>query len=172
MGRIGRVIARLLNAVPAEEMEGIQLQDPFWEVDGRRLDHAEFFRRLPHLVSDEAVLFLEGGSHSPELTRFLNEHSVPAVAILARGTVWPRASVFHVPTKPSVLVELGDLAEHCASPEICDHLHVYKEGRVLLEWHDAFSVPFFVSKRIPEDRVREFCRKLDVTFKEGNEVSA
>jgi hypothetical protein len=153
-------------------MEGIQLQGPFWEVDGGRVDYAEFFRQLPSLVSDKAVLFLEGGSHSPELTRFLREHAVLAVAKVARGTVWPRASVFHVPTEPSLLHELGDLAENCAGPEICDHLHVYKDGQVLLEWHDAFSVPFFVSKRIPEDRMRQFCRKLDVTFKEGNKESA
>jgi hypothetical protein len=172
MGRIGRVIARLLNAVPAEEMGGIQLQGPFWEVDVRRVGYAEFFRRLPDLVSDEAFLVLEGGSHSAELSRFMGQHAVPAVAQVARGTVWPRASVFHVETKPSVLVELAELAEHCAGPEICDHLHVYKDGQVLLEWHDAFSVPFFVSKRIPEERVREFCRKFEVTFKERKDRSA
>jgi hypothetical protein len=148
-------------------MAGIRLQGPFWEVDGRRVDYAEFFRRLPDLVSDEAILLLEGGSHSAELSRFMSEHAVPAVAKVARGTVWPRASVFHVPTKPSALVELADLAEHSAGPEICDHLHVYKDGQVLLEWNDAFSVPFFVSKRIPEERVREFCQKFEVTFKEG-----
>jgi hypothetical protein len=172
MGRIGRVIARLLNAVPAEEMEGIRLQGPFWEIDGRRVDYAEFFRRLPDLVSDEAILFLEGGSHSAELTRFMSEHAVPPAEKVARGTVWPRASVFHVPSKPSVLLELAELAGHCAGPEICDHLHVYKDDHVLLEWHDAFSAPFFVSKRILEERIREFCGKLDVTFKEGKEGSA
>ena len=172
MGRVGKIVARLLNSVPAEEMRGIQLQGPFWEVEGNRLDYAEFFRRLPDLVSDEAILFLEGGAHSAELTRFLERHAVPPRAKVARGTVWPRESVFHVPTRASVLVELADLAEQCAGPEICAHLHVYRDEQVLLEWHDAFSDPFFISRHIPEVRVRDFCGRLNVMFKAENERTA
>jgi hypothetical protein len=172
VGRIGKILARLLNAVPAEEMEGIRLRGLFWEVEVERLDHAAFLRRLPDLVSNEAVLVLEGGAHPVGLRRFLEAHAVPAQANVARGTVWPRATVFHVPTRPPVLSELGDLAENCAAPEICDHLHVYKDDQVLLEWYDTFSNPFFISKQVPEQRLGEFCRELSVKLKEGDEGAA
>jgi hypothetical protein len=172
MARMSKVLARLLNVVPSKEMEGIQLEGPFWEVEGSRLDYAEFFRRLPDLVSDQAVFFLEGGAHPPALSRFLEEHAVPPRVKVARGTLWPRGSVFHVPTEPSVLMDLAELAEQCAGPEICDHLHVYEDDRILLEWHDAFSDPFSVSRQLSEERMQEFCRKLNVEFKAKEEGTA
>ena len=62
---------------------------------------------------------------------------------------------------------LADQAEGVAYPEICTHLHVYASGRVLVQWYDAFSAACYVSKRLPEERLRVFSAELRTSFKEG-----
>lgn len=165
MGRIGAWFARILNAVPPEEMLGLQLEGPSWEVATRRVRQAEFFRALPALVPEECFLVLEGGSHPPALEHLLAGHAIAPQAKIARGTVWPRASVFHIPATAGVLGPLAEVAEHCAAPELCYHLHVYDRAGVVLQWFDAFSDSLYVSKRVPVERLDAFCRSLNTSFK-------
>ena len=80
------------------------------------------------------------------------------------GTAWPRPKVFHVPATPENLHSLSDLTKSCAFPELAIHLHVYCEGKVLLQSYDAFSDPFYISKEIPESTVSGFCGKLQLRF--------
>jgi hypothetical protein len=159
-------MSRVLNAVPPEEMEGLHLTGPSWEVPGKHLDHSAFLRSLPVLVGTDAVLFLEGGAHPSDIKQFLKSHCVDGPKI-ARGTIWPRAEIFHVPARADVLQDLADLADHCASPELCNHLHVYRQDVVLLEWHDAFADPFFVSKKVPLQNLQSFCETLSLTYQDG-----
>jgi hypothetical protein len=168
VGRIGAWLGRLLNAVPADELGGIELEGPRWEVSGRHIDQAEFFRALSDLVPDGSILFLEGGAHPPPVKRFLEQHAVPPEAKVALGTLWPRSTVFHVRATASSLRQLGDLAEQCAAPELCSHLQVYNADRVLLEWHDAFSDPFYVSQRVPLERLTAFCGILKTPWTDAD----
>jgi hypothetical protein len=63
------------------------------------------------------------------------------------------------------LMSLADLAEGCAAPEIAVHLHVYMEGRVLLEWHDSFfRDPLYVSTAVAEETVQHLCSKLGTRY--------
>jgi len=167
MGRVGAWLGRLLNAVPPQEMAGIELEGPCWEVSGHRVDQAEFLRALQGLVPAGSILFVEGGAHPAPLRRLLEEHAVPPEAKVALGTVWPRSTVFHLQVTPALLSQLADLAETCASPELCSHLHVYTGDGVLLQRHDAFSDPFYVSKRIPLERLEAFCGVLKTTWKDA-----
>ncbi len=49
--------------------------------------------------------------------------------------------------------------------QIAVHLHAYGQGRVLLEWYDAFwKDPFYLSEAIPEDRVRAFSSALGLAY--------
>lgn len=164
MGRVSAWLGRLLNAVPPEEMGGLRLEGPCWEVATRRVDQAEFFRALTTLVPEGCFLVLEGGSHA--LHDLLGRSAVTPHAKIARGTLWPRATVFHVPTTVGILGQLAEVAEHCAAPELCDHLHVYDREGVLVQWYDAFSDPVYVSKRVPVERLEVFCRSLNTSFKE------
>src|SRR5437868_6810936 len=111
MGRVGAWLGRLFNAVPSDQMAGIELEGPRWEVSGRRVDHAAFFRALPDLVPDGSILLLEGGAHPAPVRTFLEEHAVPAEATVALGTVWPRSTVFHLQATAALLRQLADLAE-------------------------------------------------------------
>lgn len=166
MGRVGQWLRRLFNVAPVEEMEGIRLEGLCWEVEGRNVDPVEFFRALADLVPDAAILYVEGGSHPEPVRRLLEENTVPEKAKVARGTVWPASSVFHLPATSALLHELARLAETCASPELCDHLHVYDGEGILLQWHDAFGDPFYVSKRLPSDQLEAFCVRLQTPWKE------
>lgn len=170
MGSITAWLARLFNAVPPAEMAGAQLEGPYWEVASKGIDPPHFFRRLPVLVPDGSVLAIEGGSPSGALQAFLAEHRVPPTTTVARGSVWPRGEVIHLPASEQVLRALADHAEGAAYPEICTHLHVHASGRVLLQWYDAFSAPCYVSKWLPEERLRAFCAELRTSFRESREA--
>jgi hypothetical protein len=172
MGRIRAWLGQLLAAVPAEEVGGLRLEGPSWEVADHSVDPAQFFRALPTLLVDGCFLLIEGGAHPAPLRGFLERSAVAPAAKIARGTSWPRATLFHIPAAPSALFELAALAEQCASPEIGDHLHVYTRQRILLQWYDAFSAPFYVSKSLPPDRAEAFCRALNASFKDAGETGA
>lgn len=167
MQRVVAWLGRLLGAVPSDEMDGIRLEGPYWEVPGRHVDQADFFRALVGLVPEGSILFLEGGAHPTPLREFLERRAVPPKAKVALGTAWPRATVFHLPATPSVLGDLADLAEACASPEVCDHLHVYGSHGVLLQWYDAFLDPFYVSKRLSPASIEAFCGELKTSWKDA-----
>jgi hypothetical protein len=167
MGRVGQFVSHLLGVVPREEREGIRIEDPCWEVAGEHVDQSAFFRGLSKLVGGDAILFLEGGPHPTRVRRFLEDNAVPARARVALGTIWPRRTTSHLPTTSAVLYQLADLAEHCASPELCDHLHVYYGEKVLLQWYDAFADPFYVSKEVPLRLLQQFCAELGVWYKDG-----
>jgi hypothetical protein len=167
MGRIASWLGRVLNAVPPEELDGLQLDGPYWEVATRRADQAEFFRALAALVPEESFLVLEGGAHPPALQDLLATHAVQPETKIARGTVWPRATVFHVQASTAILGEVAEVAEKSAAPELCYHLNVYDREGVLLQWYDAFSDPLYVSKRVPVERLEAFCRRLNTSFKDA-----
>ncbi len=59
---------------------------------------------------------------------------------------------------------LADLAERCAEPELAVHFHAYRDGEVLLEWHDAFTQPMLLAASLDENTVREFATALGATF--------
>ena len=157
--------ARLFNVVPKDEREGICLDTrrPHWKVSRAR-DLPAFLRALVELLPEDSILSLEDGSPPGQLRQFLDDKAVLEQSHVAMGTVWPRPSVFHVPATAENLLQLADIAESCAEPEVAIHLHVYRRGEVLLQWYDTFADPFQISKKIPEEKVREFCGRLSIHY--------
>jgi len=129
-------------------------------------DHSAFFRNAPEILPADAVLVLEGGRQPQEVRAFVEKHEVPAAANIAAGTVWPRPNVHHISVTATALKELADLTEHCAAPEVCDHLHAYTGSEVLLQWYDAFSEPLYLSKLVSQGHVERFCAALGIAFAE------
>jgi hypothetical protein len=160
---------RLFRAVPNEELEGVQmdLTQGYWEVDGPKTFH-ELLRALQGWLPEGAILYFEGGHPDREIEDFMGEHSVPEPVHLAMGTIWPRPKVYHVPATETALTGLIEIAEHHAEPELASHFHVYREGVVLLEWHDAFysSKSFMLlGGDIPEQQVKVFANKIGKDFR-------
>jgi hypothetical protein len=119
---------------------------------------------MPELLPADAVLVLEGGRQPEDLRAFVKKHEVSPNVKMAAGTAWPRPTIHHLPATATVLRELAELTEHCAAPEICDHLHAYRGDEVLLQWYDAFSGPLYVSRLVSQDRLERFCAALEVAY--------
>lgn len=157
-------LTRILGATPKEDLRGIRLDTraPFWELDGKT-DFPRLLRALPDLLSDGSTLYFEGGSPNRKMLDFFRTSAVPEQSHVAVGTLWPKPSCRHVPATPPNLSALAEIAESCAEPELATHFHVYRNGKVLLEWHDAFTQPMLLADDLPEDRVRAFARTLSMT---------
>jgi hypothetical protein len=141
---------------------------PRWRIEPTR-DVALFLRALAGLVPSGAVLYLEGGTPPPTVHTYLEERAARDIRPVEMGTIWPRPAQFHMAATAENLLGLADLAEHCASPEIAVHLHVYAGGEILLEWYDAFfDDPIYVSGAVPEHAVQAFCDRLGVTYEAVN----
>lgn len=58
------------------------------------------------------------------------------------------------------LRQLEQLTQHCAAPELAIHFHVYHEGRMLLQWFDAFSDPMLLAGSLDEKAARTFSESI------------
>lgn len=159
---------RILDRVDSSPV-GVMLEDTGWEIVGRRVDASTFFRALGEWAPHGAILVLEGGDHPAPLRTYLETCAVEPRMTIARGTIWPKAGVVHVPSTPAVLARLADFAETCAGPEVCDHLHVYDEAGLVLEWYDAFWDPIRLSKRVMAEQIDTFSAALGATSRPARE---
>jgi hypothetical protein len=120
-----------------DEQKGISLESPKWEISPT-CDMSAFLRALIDVIPKGSILYLEGGSPDKEIRSYLEARKAPNPIKVALGTIWPRPICYHIPITPENLNGLAELAERHATPEIADHLHIYKGSKVLLQWHDAF----------------------------------
>jgi hypothetical protein len=159
-------ISNLFGEVPKEEIEGIHLDvtQSYWEVDGPKT-FQELFNALQGWISEEAILYFEGGSPDIEINNFMATYSVQEQEHIAMGTIWSHPKVFHVPATATILAELTRIMDHHAESELAVHFHVYHNKLVLIEWHDAFSQPILISCAIPEQQVKVFADKIGKTSK-------
>ena len=166
-------LSKLYNSVPAEKRKGIHLNhnNPQWKIENpKRRCFSELFRALTYLVPPDSIAYFEDGSPGGALKTFFDERSVHEVSHVEMGTISLETPVLHVPASSENLLELAEIAEHYAEPEVAIHFHVYKDDEMLLEWYDAFANPIFVSKELPENKIKEFCNRLSVgyeTYMEG-----
>jgi len=159
-------LAKLFGVVLRTHLKGICLgRDAAWEVSPIS-DLPAFLRALPCLLPPESILYLEGGTPPKNIKAFLDARRVPEVSHIAMGTIWPKPKIFHLPATAGSLGTLAEFAEKVATSQVAVHLHVYINGRVLLEWYDAFGKdPFYLSAAISENKVKDFCSVLSLTYK-------
>jgi hypothetical protein len=144
---------------------GIEL-DPsgaHWRIAGTR-DPSEFLRALDGWLPDGAVLRLEDGSQPAEVESCLAANAAPEPTRVAAGAAWPRPYIYHVLATHACLQELARIMEHHAAPELAIHVHAYREGRVILQWYDAFNDPLFVDGEVAEERVKVLADRLGTTY--------
>jgi len=106
-----------------------------------------------------------------ELLGFFNAHAIPEEAHVAVAILWPNPVSYHVPATPENLSELARLSENCAFPELAVHFHVYRAGKVLLEWHDAFTQPMLLDGSIPEGKVSGLAQVLSMKTTKWKDTS-
>jgi hypothetical protein len=132
-----------------------------WQIFGIKRA-ADFFSALTGFLPLPLYLCFEGTSISSDVAELLASNAVPPTLQIPPGTIWPKPIVFHVLATEQFVRELAALAARHAEPEICDHFHVYKDGRILMLWHDAFDLPLLIDESIAEASLQSFCDKLGV----------
>lgn len=160
------ILSRIFNYVPAKEQKGISLEDNVcWEVTSAK-DLSPFLRAIADLVPPQSVLYIEGCSPPKDIQTYLDAHKAVNITKVAMGTIWPRPKCFHMPITTDNIEGFAELTENIATPEAAIHLHVYEGNKILLQWFDAFSDPLYITKEISEDKVKNFCSKLGISYKE------
>jgi hypothetical protein len=156
-------VHRLLHITPKEELKGISLNFtvPFWKLEGKT-DFPSLFCALRDLLPDGCILYFEGGYPRGRLLEFFNAKAIPEQTHVAVGTFWPRPDYYHIPATTENLTALAQISESYAEAEIAIHFHVYRNGNILLEWHDAFSQPMLLSGELSEQDVRTFAEALSM----------
>jgi hypothetical protein len=155
-----RALLRERLGIPSrEELSGLTLAvDDALEVPPPR-DLARLIRACD-VMPVGSVLYLEDGVHAADLAQFLAAHQLANPTKLAPGTIWPRPSVHHVPVNATTIAYLASYAETVAGPEVCIHLAVYRDDRVLVSAHDAPGDPVLVNRRLPDDIITAFAERL------------
>lgn len=161
------ILLKILGVVTPEERKGIHLETwPRWKVQPVR-DPVLFLQALSVLTPSGSVLYLEDGRVPPRVRTYLEERAAKDTCKVQLGTIWPRPSQFHMAATQDNLLSLAELAENCAAPEIAIHVHVYADGKIVLEWYDAFDKdPIYISNEVPEHQVQAFCRGLGVNYEQ------
>jgi len=133
-----------------------------WELKGNT-DFPRLLRALIDFVPNSSILYFEGGTPNERLLEFFAIRAVPECMHISMASLWPRPLVYHVPATAKNLTDLAHIAETCAGPELAIHFHVYENGRVLLEWHDVFHQPMFVSGVMNETLVKTLAKTLGMS---------
>jgi hypothetical protein len=168
-----RLLTKLFGGTASREPSGsFRLRGAAWSVSPTS-DLPPFLRALPRLLPPGSTIYLEDGTPPSEVKAFLDAHCVPEGLIVAAGTIWPRPAVYHLPATAENLAQLAGLAEHCLAVHVAVHFHAYVRDKVVLEWYDAFwKDPLYLSESIAEERVKDFCSLLSLTYKNLKETSS
>jgi hypothetical protein len=157
-------LSKLLRVAPKSEWGGISLDEPnSWEVDPTK-DHSKFVRALPTLLPADAIVYFEGTTE-PEVEGFLETNRVSDPQKVAIGTIWPVPKRFHVRCSPETMASLALLLDDRSVAYLCTHIHAYRNGKMLMEWHDAFETdPVRISRQINENTIASFADLLGESY--------
>ncbi len=147
-------LRNFLSLTTREEPAGLRLESSGHRELKGPTTFVELFRALDGWLPEASILYFESGYPDAEIEALMAEHGIPEQAHIALGTIWPRPRVFHVPATSETLRKLTDIMERHAEPQLAVHFHVYRDGAVMLEWHDAFSQPMLIVGSVPEDQVQ------------------
>ena len=167
MGFISRLFRKRLTE---EEMAGITMDKrDYWEVLGIKAKQAgEFFLALIELMPADSTFCVEGTSLARKVKSFFKKSRTPHTTRVWLGTSYPRPDVFHIAFNEQNMRQIADFTGIFSVPEICDHIYIYRDDNMLLEWTDAFSKSLYISKIIPEKYVKVFCEKFGCIYRDAS----
>jgi hypothetical protein len=128
-------------------------------------DVKRFVRALPVLASDGAVVYFESTEDS-RVAAFLGRLAIEPTVQVATATVWPRPDFYHLPLTIELMEALARFLEESQVGRLCAHVHVYRDGAVLLQARHAFAgFPIYLSRVVPGDVVRAFAHAIYSTLR-------
>jgi hypothetical protein len=139
-----------------------------WTVSPPR-DLSEFLRHLPSLVPNDSILCLEGVIDS-EIETFLKQRPAKYENETKQGFLKLRSKIFYMPVTEENLHRFALLSENFAAPEICGHLRVYHNDKVILSWYDLPHDPLNLANDIDKTALEKFCEILDCSYAKQVEI--
>ena len=137
-----------------------------WEISSPG-NNPIFFTQLKIIASGGAKMYFED-VYGINVKNILKEISSDSETIISGGTLWPKPDVYHVPATEGNIIIFHELAEQYS---ISVHFHLHKNNKKILEWYDAFDKdPIYISKEIPEEKIKEFCEKLNLEYNENKPI--
>ena len=136
-----------------------------WDLDAGITDPTAFFAALPHLLPEATHLEVQGSAIAPPVRALYRAHRDGGRPRWSRqGFALGRNDRFRCAASPGFFGELARLGAGRPHREVTDHLAVYADERLLLEWHDAFANALLIAPDLPEERVREMARRFGVGY--------
>lgn len=140
---------------------------PCWELEERAIDSATFLRELPLTFPEATDAYFEGSSIAKDVAEIFSAHASAGPYLPQPQTIWSTGTItrFRCRFTPSLCQALAAVSEHHAEMELFDHVFLYADRRVLLEWPDAFANTMWIAPTVSEARVSAFAAKLGVPYK-------
>ena len=141
----------------------------FWIIDLKESDISLFIKNLEMFFLKEAIIYIEGGSINFKIQEYLDsvQVDVSKIANIQRGTIWPKPKIFHIPLESSVLQKLSEFTDDYDLIELCEHLVIYKDKKILMAGYDIFDEKIYLSGQIEENLIRDFCDKIGGDYYRG-----
>jgi hypothetical protein len=136
-----------------------------WDIEDGIRNAESFFRILPKLFPDADLFIAQGSRIDDDVAAFYRQHApvVPSrPSGLSRFTLTRR---YFCVCSPQFFLELARLAAKKPREHLLHHLYLYRDGRQLIEWHDAFANALFLSSDLPETTISALASKFGVRYR-------
>jgi hypothetical protein len=144
---------------------GLQLEHSTqnWEVDPP-VDFPTLFRALNTWLPENSILCFEDGQGDREIRSLVEEIAIPDE--LNESSIQASPGPFFVQATKENLRRLTELMEHHAEPELAIHFHVIHDGKLMVEWYDAFTDPMRINGAVvSEETVSRFANALGEAYR-------
>jgi hypothetical protein len=138
-----------------------------WELEQGPVDSTGFFRALPASFPEATDAYFEGSAIAEGIAQIFERHANPGRYVPEPQTIWSTGSIrrFRCRFTPALCEALALASEHHAEMELFDHVFLYADNQVLLEWPDAFANCIWLALSVEEERVREFASACGLRYK-------
>ena len=140
---------------------------PCWELQEGKVDSRVFLRALPSAFPEATDAYFEGSSIATDVAWIFERHAYVGPYLPQPQTIWSTGRNMRLRCRftASLCEALAVASEHHAEVELFDHMFLYADRQVLLEWPDSFSNCIWLSPTLDEQRVRAFAKQCGLGYK-------
>ena len=131
------------------------------------MDSTVFLRALPSTFPEATDAYFECSGIADDVVQIFQRHTHPGLYLPEPQTIWSTGTIkrFHCRFTAALCEALVIASEHRAETELFDHVFLYADRQVLLEWPDAFANCIWLAPSIDEPRVRDFAATCGLRYK-------
>lgn len=131
------------------------------------MDSTVFLRALPSTFPEATDAYFECSGIAEDVVQIFERHTHPGPYLPEPQTIWSTGTIkrFHCRFTAALCEALVIASEHHAETELFDHVFLYADRQVLLEWPDAFANCIWLAPSIDEPRVRDFAATCGLGYK-------